>query len=106
MSLIDVDEYNFPEHVLQGTVPAVILCFKELDERCSMRIDILYNIAVNYEHKVKALMLNVKDPATERIQEFYNVVETPMILLFKKGQMIASTSGFMSEDDIISALDL
>lgn len=106
MSIIDVNEYNFPELVLQGTVPAVILCVKELDERCSMNIDILGKIALNYEHQVKALILNVNDPDTKKIQAFYHVLETPMTLLFKKGEMIASKSGFMSEDDIISALGL
>ncbi|YCI77416.1 thioredoxin domain-containing protein [Bacillus sp. R1-10] len=105
-----VNEYNYETEVLQSPVPVVILCAieHEGDVRYVIPRIELNKIAGNYKDQVKVMMLDVNDFDTMDLRAFYKVVEIPMVLIIKNGEIIDSKTGieFIIEDDIISALGL
>ena len=96
MSEVIVTKLNFDSEVLNSDVPVLVDFWASWCAPCRMLAPILSEIAD--EGNVKVGKINVDEEGELAIK--YNVMSIPMVLLFKNGEIVKKSVGYMTKEEL------
>lgn len=102
MSEITITKANFEQEVLKSDVPVVVDFWATWCGPCKMLAPVIEEIA--QEGKVKVGKINVDDEGELAVK--FNVMSIPTVMLFKDGQVVKTTVGYMAKDQLKSELGI
>lgn len=98
-----VNDANFAE-VLNSEIPVVVDFWATWCGPCMMLSPVIAELAEELEGKVKVGKVNVDEQNELAMQ--YRVASIPTLLLFKNGELVKTSVGFMPKSEIIANLGL
>lgn len=104
MAELKITAGNFEQEVIGSEVPVLIDLWASWCGPCRMLAPIISEIADEYEGKLKVGKINVDDEPELAMR--FRVNSIPTVLLIKDGQVAASSIGYRSKDELLSALGL
>ena len=101
MDIKHVKAGEFNEEVLNSDIPVLVDLWADWCGPCKMLGPVLEQVAQQVDD-VQIVKVNVDtEPA---IAEKYNVMSIPTLLLFKNGECISKSVGFISTDQVLELL--
>lgn len=104
MAEVILTKENFESEVLNSDIPVLVDFWATWCGPCMMLSPVIAELAEELEGKVKVGKVNV-DEQNELAME-YRVASIPTLLLFKGGELVKTSVGFMPKNDIIDTLGL
>ena len=103
-NIAEISEQLFEKEVLKANLPVLLDFFAPWCGPCRSLAPILEDIAKDkdYQGKIKILKINVDN--NENISKQYKVQSIPTLILFKDGEILATTSGAASKSKLIAFL--
>ena len=98
MAEILLNEENFDKEVLHSELPVLVDFFATWCGPCRMLAPIIEELAEEQEGKVKVCTLNVDDASG--IAARYGISSIPTLILFRNGEIAASSLGFKPKAEI------
>ncbi len=95
MTTKTVTDDNFKQEVLEGCTPVLVDYWAEWCQPCKMLAPALEEVSESLADKLTVAKLNIDDNPETPTQ--YGVRGIPTLMLFDKGEMVASTVGAMSK---------
>ena len=95
MTTKTVTDDNFKQEVLEGSTPVLVDYWAEWCQPCKMLAPALEEVSESLADKLTVAKLNIDDNPETPTQ--YGVRGIPTLMLFDKGEMVASTVGAMSK---------
>ncbi len=89
---------NFEEEVLNSKIPVLVDFYADWCGPCKMMAPIVESIAESFEGKAKVGKLNIDDEMD--IAQKYRVMSIPTFIIFKDGQVVETSVGAMSKDEL------
>ncbi len=102
MSEVIITKANFEEEVLKSEIPVLVDFWATWCGPCKMIAPVIEEIAA--EGKIKVCKINVDEEGELAIK--FNVMSIPTIMLFKNGQVVKTTVGYMSKDQLKAELGI
>lgn len=102
MSGVIITKDNFEEEVLQADLPVLVDFWASWCGPCRMLGPIVDEIAKEYEGKVKVAKVNVDEEMA--LAQSYQISSIPTLLLFKEGQIVDRSLGYVPKQQIESML--
>ncbi len=102
MKEITITKENFEQEVLKSDIPVLVDFWATWCGPCKMLAPVIDEIAE--EGNVKVGKINVDEEGELAIK--FNVMSIPTVMLFNKGQVVKTTVGFMTKDQLKSELDI
>lgn len=104
MAEITLTSSNFEAEVLNSELPVLVDFWATWCGPCKMIAPVIAEIAEEYEGKIKVGKVNVDEENALAMQ--YRVASIPTLLLFKNGQVINTSVGYLPKQSIIEKLGL
>lgn len=104
MAEITLTSSNFEAEVLNSELPVLVDFWATWCGPCKMIAPVVAEIAAEYEGKVKVGKVNVDEENALAMQ--YRVASIPTLLLFKNGQVVNTSVGYLPKQAIIEKLGL
>ena len=104
MAEITLTSSNFEAEVLNSELPVLVDFWATWCGPCKMIAPVVAEIAKEYEGKVKVGKVNVDEENALAMQ--YRVASIPTLLLFKNGQVVNTSVGYLPKQEIIEKLGL
>jgi thioredoxin 1 len=104
MAEITLTSSNFEAEVLNSELPVLVDFWATWCGPCKMIAPVVAEIAKEYEGKVKVGKVNVDEENALAMQ--YRVASIPTLLLFKNGQVVNTSVGYLPKQAIIEKLGL
>ena len=101
---LTITKENFQSEVLNSDIPVMIDFWATWCGPCMMLSPTVAEIAEEYAGKIKVGKVNVDDEPELAMR--YGVMSIPMLVLFKNGEAVKSSVGFVPKSMIISTLGL
>ena len=98
MAEILLNEENFDKEVLHSELPVLVDFFATWCGPCRMLAPIIEELAEAQEGKVKVCKLHVDDASG--IAARYGISSIPTLILFRNGEIAASSLGFKPKAEI------
>ena len=89
---------NFESEVLESEVPVLVDFYADWCGPCKMMAPIVESLAESFEGKVKIGKLNIDDEM--EIAQKYRVMSIPTFIFFKDGQVVETSMGAMSKEEL------
>lgn len=102
MSEITITKANFEQEVLKSDIPVVVDFWATWCGPCKMLAPVIAEIAE--EGNVKVGKINVDEEGELAIK--FNVMSIPTVMLFKDGQAVKTTVGYMSKEQLKAELGI
>jgi len=103
VSVIDITDDNFETEVLKSDLPVLVDFWDEWCGPCKVLGPIIDEVAPEYDGKIKFTKLNIdQNPATA---PNYQIRGIPTILIFKNGELKATSVGVLSKTELNKLLD-
>ena len=99
---IELTNENFDAEVLQSELPVLVDFWATWCGPCMMLGPIVAEVATEYAGRVKVGKVNV-DNAPE-LAARYGITSTPALLLFRKGEVVRTSVGFVKKADVVAML--
>ena len=103
MTEINLNKQNFENEVIKSDIPVLVDFFATWCGPCQMLSPIIDQISEEYKGKIKVCKLNVDEEQELAIK--YNVMSIPTLILFKDGNAIKSSVGFVSKSELIEMVE-
>jgi thioredoxin 1 len=100
MAEIILNNDNFETEVIKSDIPVIVDFWAEWCGPCKKLGPIIAQIAEEKAGSVKVCKLNVD--AEMAIASKYNIQSIPTVMLFKNGEVVNTSVGLKSKDDLIS----
>lgn len=104
MAEVILTKQNFEAEVLNSDIPVLVDFWATWCGPCMMLSPIIAELAEELEGKVKVGKVNVDEENELAMQ--YRVASIPTLLLFKNGELVKTSVGFMPKDALIAELGL
>ena len=104
MAEITLTSSNFETEVLNSDLPVLVDFWATWCGPCKMIGPVVAEIADEFEGKIKVGKVNVDEENALAMQ--YRVASIPTILLFKNGQVVNTSVGFLPKQQLIDRLGL
>lgn len=102
MAIVKGNSENFETEVLQAEGPVLVDFWAEWCGPCQMLAPILEQVSA--EHPEYAICkVNVDEEP--KLQQQYQVMNIPYLLVFKSGKVVKEMVGLQSKDDILEMLE-
>ena len=98
MAEITLTTSNFEKEVLESDLPVLVDFWADWCGPCKMLAPTIEEIAKEYEGKVKVGKVNIDEFAQLAIK--YGVASIPTVILFKDGQVVDKSVGFVPKSSI------
>lgn len=102
MAEIILNKDNFESEVLKSDMPVLVDFWAAWCGPCKMLAPTIAELAKEYEGKVKVCKYNIDDDASVAIK--YGVASIPTVLLFKEGDVVNKSIGFVPKAEIEAML--
>ena len=102
MAEIILTKENFETEVLNSDIPVLVDFWAGWCGPCKMLAPTIAELAEEYEGKVKVGKFNIDEDASVAMQ--YGVASIPTVLLFKNGEVVDKSIGFVPKADIETML--
>ena len=102
MAEIILNKDNFESEVLKSDMPVLVDFWAAWCGPCKMLAPTIAELAEEYEGKVKVCKYNIDDDASIAIK--YGVASIPTVLLFKEGNVVNKSIGFVPKAEIEAML--
>ena len=100
MAEIILNKDNFETEVINSDIPVIVDFWADWCGPCKKLGPIIAQIAEEKAGSVKVCKLNVD--AEMAIASKYNIQSIPTVMLFKNGEVVNTSVGLKSKDDMIS----
>ena len=104
MAEVILTKENFETEVLKSEIPVLVDFWATWCGPCMMLSPVIAELAEELEGKVKVGKVNVDEQGDLAMQ--YRVASIPTLLLFKNGELVKTSVGFMPKAEIIANLGL
>lgn len=104
MAEVILTKNNFEAEVLNSDIPVLVDFWASWCGPCMMLSPVIAEIAEEFEGKIKVGKVNV-DEENELAMQF-RVASIPTLLLFKNGQLVSTSVGFIPKAAIIEKFEL
>ncbi len=104
MSEVKLTKNNFQTEVLDSDIPVLVDFWASWCGPCMMLAPFVEEIAKEYAGKIKVGKVNVDEENELAMQ--YRVASIPTLLLFKNGQLVDTSVGFMPKEAIVEKFHL
>lgn len=98
-----VSDASFESDVLQSDVPVLVDYWAEWCGPCKMIAPILDEVSTVYEGKLQIAKMNVDE--NREIPAKFGIRGIPTLMVFKKGQLVATKVGAMSKAQLTAFID-
>ena len=103
MAIQSIKEDSFEKEVVNSELPVLIDFWAEWCGPCKEMNPILEEVSSEMEEKIKVLKINIDE--TPNIPNKYGVQSIPTLIIFKKGEAIATKVGASIKSDLITWID-
>ena len=104
MAEITLTSSNFETEVLNSNIPVLVDFWATWCGPCKMIAPVVAEIAEEYAGTVKVGKVNVDDE--NALASKYGIASIPTLLLFKNGQVVNKSVGYVPKQQIIATLGL
>lgn len=94
---------NFTEEVINSKLPVLVDFWATWCGPCRMLAPTIEEIAEEYDGKVKVAKLNVDD--AEDLAVSYGVSSIPTVMLFKNGEKVAQSVGYVEKEKLVALVE-
>lgn len=101
---ITLTDENFEEEVIESDKPVLVDFWATWCGPCMMLAPIVTEIAEEYADELKVGKVNVDEQPVTSLE--YKVASIPTLMLFKGGNVVKKTVGYMSKSELITELEL
>lgn len=101
---IKLTEDNFMQEVLEAEKPVLVDFWAEWCGPCKMLAPELEALAEELEGKISVGKVNVDEEPSLAME--YKVSSIPLLILFKDGEIVKKSVGYMTKDEIKEELGL
>ena len=98
----ELNKSNFSSEVLENKNPVLVDFWAPWCGPCRMMGPILEELEGEYEGKVSFCKVNVDDEG--ELAQKYNVMSIPSIMLFKNGEVVKTSVGYIPKEKIVELL--
>ena len=104
MAEVILTKANFESEVLNSDIPVLVDFWASWCGPCMMLSPVIEEIAEEFAGKIKVGKVNVDEQNELAMQ--YRVASIPTLLLFKNGQLVNTSVGFMPKNAIVEKFEL
>ena len=104
MAEITLTNANFEAEVLNSNIPVLVDFWATWCGPCKMIAPVVAEIAEEFEGQIKVGKVNVDEENDLAMK--YRVASIPTLLLFKNGQVVNTSVGFLPKQQLIERLGL
>ncbi len=96
---ITITNENFESEVIKSDVPVLVDFWATWCGPCRMLAPVLEDIAKEYEGKIKVGKVNVDEQMALAVK--FHIESIPTLMLFKNGELVKKSLGYMEKEEII-----
>ena len=94
---------NFENEVIKSDIPVLVDFWATWCGPCRMIAPVIEEIAEEYQGKIKVGKINVDEQGELAVK--YGISSIPTLLLFKGGEVVKKTLGYMPKDAVLKFIN-
>lgn len=99
----EISDDSFEQEVLKSDLPVLVDFWAPWCGPCRSLAPIFEQVAKDFAGKIKFSKINVDE--NEKISNQYSIRSIPALLLFKKGELLATNLGAVSKSKLVAFLE-
>jgi thioredoxin 1 len=101
--VVTITNQNVEQEIKNATIPVIVKVYASWCGPCQQMIPIFDELSKEMSGKIKFAQLNVDDARELSIE--YGVTSIPTFIFLKNNNIVAKEVGYMSKDDLLTAID-
>jgi len=99
--VIEINEKDFDDRIREN---CIVDFFATWCAPCKMLSPVIEKVSEEYKGKLKFYKINIDN--NRRVVDKYKITGVPTLILFKNGNLINKTSGYMDEKELIKFMNM